>query len=103
MENKDAMNIIAVIRNPTTNKSTEQREALRMAWVALQQQEERENPKPLTLEQLKERVGKWIWKQSLTGHFNGWKRLEKYIADHPKDFHYGERWLAYDHPPKEAE
>jgi hypothetical protein len=48
-------------------------------------------------------VGKWIWKQSLTGHFNGWKRLEKYIADHPKDFHYGERWLAYDHPPKEAE
>ncbi len=24
------------------------------------------------------------------------------IAEHPKDYHYGDWWLAYDHEPKEG-
>jgi len=82
--------------------NSENREFVDFVINALRTQSERSNPQPLTLDELKERVGKWIWQQSLTGHFSGWKMLEAHLANNPGDYHYGERWLAYDHEPKEA-
>lgn len=38
-----------------------ERQAVNIALLALQEKAERENPQPLTVEQLKERVGKPIW------------------------------------------
>lgn len=37
------------------------REALSMAIAALREQEERENPKPLTIEDLKQTEGRSVW------------------------------------------
>jgi len=88
--------------------------------AALRAQQERENPKPLTLEQLKERVGKTVW--IIEGNQNHPAEceihcVEIYRCDSRYVYffyfgcateegllieHYGTTWLAYDHEPKEA-
>lgn len=94
-----------------------------LAIQALQEKAERENPKPLTLEQLKERAGKPVWVKltnnrtyyidKITENFETWcfvecksqcfkirtpqsNLLERYEEG------YGTTWIAYDHEPKEA-
>lgn len=88
--------------------------AFEIALSALREKAERENPKPLTLEQLKERVGKPVWIQK--EHYGEYKVFKKHhdslnkygkrywFADKEILFecHYGETWLAYDHEPKGA-
>jgi hypothetical protein len=83
--------------------------------AALSEQAEREDPKPLTLKQLRERDGNpvYIWFNSINA---GWwdiyrdeARFENhacmiYFAIVPlKKSYYGKTYLAYDHPPKEAQ
>jgi hypothetical protein len=92
-------------------------DVLLKAENALRTQQERENPQPLTLEQLRERVGKPVWidiigymgnMTSEWGLVNGcMKSIETssgyalYYDDDDGD-DYGKTWLAYDHEPKEA-
>ena len=83
--------------------------------TVLREAQERHNPQPLTLEQLKERVGKWVWIKS--------EKYEGYVYlqyEYPYEYGYflctgvdrnkaikmsktqhGTAWLAYDHKPKE--
>lgn len=101
-------------------------EFIDMAISALREKQERENPKPLTLAQLRERGGKpvYIVEHPEWGHWELSVDAEDYIEDRDPDF-YGmtcdgrksywcdsERcktglhqlgWLAYDYPPKEAQ
>jgi hypothetical protein len=83
-------------------------------------QQEQENPKPLSLEELKERVGKPVW--IIEGNQNHPAECEIYCVEiyrcdsrYVYFFyfgcateegllieHYGKTWLAYDHKPKEA-
>ncbi len=87
--------------------------ALCYADNALRVQQERENPQPISLVELKERVGKpvWIWSKY---HEGGWnipfdvsdERFMRFITLKCSDvgrqwIEYGLNWLAYDHEPKE--
>lgn len=95
--------------------------AIKMSISALRAQQERENPKPLTLDELRERDGKPVWIEYKHGAFVDWYKswailarvarnelgVEKFIFK--GEGHLGERqlsaygktWLAYDYPPKE--
>jgi hypothetical protein len=60
---------------------------------------ERDNPKPLTLEELKERIGKPKYVVSLLGRFKpNWMLGEPTTYLPAKE--YGKTWLAYDYEPK---
>lgn len=91
------------------------------ALEALREKQERENPQPLTLEQLKERVGNPVWIVDTVCHEVECLRFHTVISHgytNDKDYRfeqfgtdigiirweckYGETWLAFDHPPKEA-
>ncbi len=103
-------------------------EGLTSAYVeglaALHEKEARENPQPLTLEQLREMGGQPVWIADLLIPKCSMWHL---ICDHPTHgliaidkmgqkkgdafrggyydinagYHYGETWLAYAYPPKE--
>lgn len=73
--------------------------------TALREKAEREAPpKPLTLEELREREGKPVFIKHMSGKwkFNGWhiwdRSLELYGCEN-----YGITWLAYDRETKEGE
>ena len=90
-----------------------------IAIEALREKAERENPQPLTLEELKERVGKPIWIHAFNAK---WEKTTIYSKVYPylirnisenemygatkeaqewRHFdEYGDWWLAYDHEPK---
>jgi hypothetical protein len=87
-------------------------ELISLALAALRAQQERENPQPLTLNVLKERIGKPIW--TVTNGLDGsgrWELLETInfdlgfirlcnMAEGSYDIEldsYGETWFAYDH------
>lgn len=88
------------------------------AIAALRSQSARENPKPLTLDKLKERNGKPVFKVLISenigeyiGCENAWwdvmvisKHSEDVInwrSGHLNYIHdYGKTWIAYDHEPK---
>jgi hypothetical protein len=102
----------AICRNEGSN---EQADAMLAGAHALRAQQERENPKPLTLEELKERVGKPVWIKFLESGKGSWEILgsvytAKIISCDPyagavyrSVESYGKTWLAYDHEPKEAQ
>lgn len=79
---------------------------------ALRAQQERENPKPLTLEELRERAGKYpvfcvdIEEDLPFGTSREWaieKVHEKLVHRYVWRFDaYGKTWLAYGHEPKEG-
>ncbi|QAT43458.1 hypothetical protein [Aminipila luticellarii] len=92
-------------------------EAFETAIQALQEKAARENPIPLTLEQLKERVGRPVYAQSelLPGESH-WCILDETLAFGGgftlvaiygrnltlAESDYGRTWFAYDHEPKEV-
>ena len=90
-------------------------EAMQMAIDALQEKAEREDPKPLTIEQLRQMDGEPVYivdqcKEStlLTGwivfshhHDDGF--VPRGNAGWFSVSGYGERWLAYRHKPKGVE
>lgn len=82
---------------------------------ALKELQKRENPKPLTMEELKKRIGKPVWLENggnswwsivndhwESRHSNGLNRF--HLADNETcfDINYGKTWIAYDYPPKEG-
>ena len=88
------------------------------ALSALREQAARLNPHPLTLEELRERVGKPAWIEvkneaeycepsywAIVG--NEWDNGEgialddAYTGDGAAYYLYGKTWLAYDHEPQE--
>lgn len=99
----------------TKAEDEELKEFYRMLEEALIIQRERENPQPLTLEELRQMIGEPIFikrKYEAVGH---WKILDSYgkcsTTEETFDFsdgefevlkHYGKVWLAYLYPPKEA-
>lgn len=94
-------------------------EFIDMAISALREKQERENPKPLTLEELKDRHGKPIYAVDGEGHacwvvvnafdeecadneFGAWQFFYYDMQDCTKDELHPMGWLAYDHEPKES-
>jgi hypothetical protein len=96
-------------------------ECCEIALSALREKQERENPKPLTLEELKERDGKPVW--TVTKGVDGSGRWELVtftticacpwhqvitmvnLLDGETEYEistYGKTWLAYSHEPKES-
>lgn len=76
--------------------------------AALREKAERENPKPLTLEQVKAR--KWVWIGNDTACRNqGWAKvfamydLAKLEVIQYSFKNYGKTWIAYAHEPKGVE
>lgn len=79
-----------------------------LALSALREKQERENPKPLTLDELRDRNGKPIY--IVSKEFGDSWEIASY--DKRRFFgrglcywldDYGKTWLAYDHEPKEAQ
>jgi len=101
---------------PANDDGDEMSEAIVDAVVALRAQQERENPKPLTLDELRERIGKPVWFDEvyIDGRPTdqaGWDVLREistgtediFIFDNMSHYgaDYGDIWLAYAHEPKE--
>ncbi len=94
----------------------EQKEHFVVAIAAMNAQEARENPQPLTLEELSKSGGKpvWIVEHPNWGHWELSEDAEDYLCDRDSDFYgmmdkddqMGEfglhllGWLAYEYPPK---
>ncbi len=81
----------------------------------------RDNPHPLSLDELRERDGKPVWTYTIGSDEGGWE-LVKFTTICASPWHeiiecihmdeeqygceistYGKTWLAYDHKPKEAQ
>ncbi|MFA5378471.1 MAG: hypothetical protein WC455_22140 [Dehalococcoidia bacterium] len=87
-------------------------EQLQSDNVTLRAQQVREDPKPLTLEELKERVGKPVWCEMQPDYYKCGVIGEKRISEDKKrlviGFSYGWEWIEdivrrgtiYDHEPK---
>lgn len=86
-----------------------------LAADALRAQQQRENPQPLTLEELRQMIGEPIFIKRKYEAVGQWKILDSYgkcsITEETFNFsdsefevlkHYGKVWLAYRYPPKEA-
>lgn len=95
-------------------------ETLVLALYALRTQQQRENPHPLTLEELKQMDGQPVWIRDL---MDGEVECLRFDRIKPATYHtgddyrfeqfgtstgiirweckYGETWLAYRYPPKE--
>ncbi len=92
--------------------------AIELAIEVLQEKAERENPKPLTLEQLRERIGKPVYVVHFSSSCSLKKPSEWLILkscnptiDYPfvifegcglNAMYYCKGWIAYDHEPKEG-
>lgn len=82
-------------------------ESVDLALAALRNQQERENPKPLTLEELKERVGKPVWVTHKDGSGARWGIVDVNVygvcanvdADTAYWFDGFSQNIAYDHEP----
>lgn len=85
-----------------------------MAISALREQEERENPKPLTLDELREMDGEPVWIRAkhygiyadivnIMGKEDGERRVHFSINYRLQENGCGKTWLAYRNKPKEDE
>ena len=84
-------------------------EALTMAITALQEKAEREDPKPLTIEELRQMNGESVWIVWPDGRIKSqwWivNSTDWYLMEFDDPFQekrYGSIWVAYRHKPKEA-
>ena len=86
-------------------------EALTMAIDALREKAEREDPKPLTLEELRQTVGTPVYIVRSSSPFGEWEIFTNWFDDgfscEDETFYftksYGTRWKAYRHKPKEVQ
>jgi hypothetical protein len=94
--------------------SDELREAVRLAVAALQEKAEREDPKPLTLEELRQMDGEPVWIKAkhymtfadvvnIIGKEDGDSFLRLKLCYRLQENGYGRTWTAYRHKPKEVE
>ncbi len=115
-ETERAIQILTDTLNTITGplETEEECEAIRAGIAALRSQAERENPKPLTLDELKERVGKPVWCVTLceddiehTGVKGEWGiAYDDCVLTRHYDFQfcvYEKFWNAYVTEPKESE
>ena len=83
--------------------------AFNMAMQALREKQEWENPKPLTLDELREVDGEPVWFEDDEEETNnGWciwsASHTRYWIDENKEIgNYGETWLVYRNKPGEVE
>ena len=91
-------------------------EACRMGADALREQQERENPKPLTLDELRQMDGEPVWIHFIGGvviRNDGWFIVSQIgtseiflsgkVSVYKNFWYYGETWLAYRQKPEEAD
>ena len=92
-----------------------------IAATALREKAEREDPKPLTLEELRQMDGEPVWlkvidkNDSRNPHRSEWSEVFLWVQNisfwrfgneceiEPNPDNYGKTWLAYRHKPKEVE
>ncbi|MFV0515808.1 MAG: hypothetical protein ACK5MV_00210 [Aminipila sp.] len=109
--NKHCGRMERIIYGKHDKKTIDQASNLQSAYMllakALQEKAERENPKPLTFEQLKERVEKPIY--IVTGGNSYWIVIdsvqEEYMLSGNTFYwrdDFNDTWFAYNHKPKEA-
>lgn len=87
----------------------ELKEAMQMAAAALREKAEREDPKPLTIEELHGMIGEPVWVQGPgIPEYGRWAIVEDVVENSlilVNDFTchgIGETWIAYRHKPKEG-
>lgn len=99
---------------PPCSDICEQCEMENIALAALRAQQEQQNPLPLTVGELKERVGKPVWLQDVEKPIvSEWKiciwdrgKYLSLVGVHQRAYlieEYGYTWLTYDHEPKRAQ
>jgi hypothetical protein len=102
--------------------NSDNREFVDFVIAAFRAQQERENPKPLSLGELKEKKKGWVWivDNCKDMPYSGWAiarndiimylwdsefapvgLARKDLSDKYYTKNYGRTWLAYDHEPKE--
>lgn len=91
------------------SNNDEMKEAVRAGIAALEEKAEREDPKPLTLEELRQMDGEPIWLDGFewrisygVSTFTGSLCLETGLGCRIPLDGYGETWFAYRHKPKEV-
>lgn len=84
-------------------------EAIIMAIAALREKAEREDPQPLTIEELKGMIGEPVWVQGPgLPQYGRWAIVEDafgnslYLVNDFTCHKIGKTWTAYRHKPKEA-
>lgn len=80
-------------------------EAEQMAIDALREKAERENPQPLTLEELRQMDGEPVWIDDWWEDSHGWElsmdAADYFEGERRTEKEYGSIWVAYRHKPKE--
>ncbi len=86
--------------------SNENVEAVRLSLEALREKAEREDPKPLTLEELRQMDGEPVWVHNLEVNKSFWMLAYKDVVRNRLGYldysGYGKTWIAYRHKPKEG-
>ena len=81
-------------------------EANRIAITALQEKAEREDPKTLTIEELRQRDGEPVWIDDWWEDSHGWElsmdASDYFDGERRTEKEYGSIWVAYRHKPKEV-
>lgn len=117
MPNEELKQAIAWFENRLSSATMPgTRKMFGMALLALRERQERDNPQPLSLDELWEMGGEPVWckgKSRFGVNFEAWKVLSKYSSteevirftdgDDRLPESYGKAWLAYRYKPKEAQ
>ena len=84
----------------------ELKEAMQMAIEVLREKAEREDPQPLTLEELRQMDGEPVWIDDWWEDSHGWELSmdaeDYFIGERRTTTDYGSIWVAYRHKPKEG-
>lgn len=83
------------------------KEMAEIALQALREQEARENPEPLTIEELRRMDGEPVWIDDWWEDSHGWElsmdASDYFEGERRTEKEYGSIWVAYRHKPKEVE
>lgn len=98
----------------TFDKHYLKRESYKLAIEATREKQERDNPQPLTLDELKERVGQFVWitqgcnirccvLAKFVDSYNPEAKRFVFTDDQILfECSYGKTWVAFDHEPREC-
>lgn len=78
----------------------------KIAAEALREKADRENPQPLTLEELRQMDGEPVWIDDWWEDSHGWElsmdAADYFEGERRTEKEYGSIWVAYRHKPKEG-
>ena len=81
------------------------KEMAEIALQALREQEDRENPAPLTIEELRQMDGQPVWIDDWWEDSHGWElsmdAADYFAGERRTEKEYGGIWIAYRNKPKE--